>query len=146
MLDRSGRLRELGVRLLGDAAEEAVDESPGVLGGQRLGQLDGFVDGYGIGHVVTPQELEQRDPEHVPVDDGHAIELPAVGMGRYQGIDVRLMRLDALDQNAGSSSDLGRELLATLVLEAATHPSLSSARLEGFHGQPVPDLRFVEDV
>ena len=67
-------------------------------------------------------------------------------MGRYQSIDIRLMRLDTLDQNAGSSSDLGREFLGTLLLRAGTHPPLAGARLVRFQGQPVPDLRFVEDV
>ena len=67
-------------------------------------------------------------------------------MGRDQSIDIRLMRLDTLDQNAGSSSDLRRKLLGSFGLRAPTHPALAGAHLERFQGQPVPDLRFVEDV
>jgi len=67
-------------------------------------------------------------------------------MARYEGIDISLMPLDALDQKVGSSSDLQGKLLVTVVLGAGTDPPFSGASLVRFDRQPVPDLRFVEDV
>src|SRR5688500_20396665 len=58
---------------LRDLAEQPVDEAAGIVGRERLGQLDGLVDRNRYGHVVGPEELEQRDPNDVAIEDRKSV-------------------------------------------------------------------------
>src|SRR5690606_39755729 len=62
--------------ILEDAAEEAVDETRGVVRRQLGGQRHGLVDGDGTRHVVVEHQLPHAQAQDGPVDGGHARECP----------------------------------------------------------------------
>src|SRR5204862_5488044 len=60
-----------------DPAENAVDETCGVVGRIPLRQLDGFADRDLVRNLVPP-ELVDCDPQHVPLDRAQALGRPAL--------------------------------------------------------------------
>src|SRR5436190_15367647 len=64
--------------LLRDAAEDAIYEAPGVLGGVALRERNGLVDRHLERHLAAV-ELEDREPEDVPLQRAEPVCGPLVG-------------------------------------------------------------------
>jgi nicotinate-nucleotide--dimethylbenzimidazole phosphoribosyltransferase len=100
---RSRYLRTRGVsssgtsQFLGDAAEHAVHEAAGVVGGEALGELDGLVDARRRRHVGTVAELVDRHPQQRAIDDRHALERPPLGEAADELVDLLAVHLHAVD-------------------------------------------------
>src|SRR5215470_730723 len=95
---RTGADSERRTEFFVDAIEQAVDESARLLGPELLGDLDRLVDRDLRRHLGRPQELVDRQPEDVAVDDGHPLEVPVLRELRDRVIDLRLVRLHAADE------------------------------------------------
>src|SRR3954462_6450820 len=74
-------------QLLGDAAEQTVDEATRVLGGVLLRQLDRLADHHCARDLRLPAELVGREAEDGAVDRGHALECPVLGELAQQRVD-----------------------------------------------------------
>jgi hypothetical protein len=80
---RAAQASGLQARLeLEQPTEQPVDERGRVVGRERPGELDGLVDDHGVGYVVPPEQLEGAQPEDGPVDGGHPVQGPALGVRR----------------------------------------------------------------
>ena len=67
---------------------------------QHGGRLDGLGDGHAIRDVVVVEDLPRPDAGDGPVEHGHALERPAVGVRSDRVIQLAQMRVDALDDVA----------------------------------------------
>src|SRR5262245_49773296 len=108
-----------GPQLAMDAIEDPVDEAPGLLGPELLGDLDRLVDGHLGRYLGRAQELVDGQPQDVAIDHGHPLELPVLGALPDHAIDAVLVGAHAPHDSAG-------ELSRLLV-----------------HGMPGPELRLV---
>src|SRR6478736_3013630 len=88
-------------QLLGDAAQEAVDEAAGVLGRVLLGQLDRLADHDRARDLGLPPELVGGQPEDGAVDRGHALERPVLRELAQQRVDVGVVLLDPTHEPLG---------------------------------------------
>src|SRR5262245_7526741 len=98
---RTGADSERRAEFFVDAIEQAVDEPARLLGTELLGDLDGLVDRDLRRHVGIPQELVDREPQDVAVDDRHALDVPVLGELREGVVDLGLIRLRAPDERLG---------------------------------------------
>src|SRR4051812_710184 len=67
--------------------EEAVDEGRRLVRRQRVRELDRLVDRDGVRYVVVVEQLPRRQPEQRAIDARHAVERPALRVGRQQLVD-----------------------------------------------------------
>ena len=109
--------------LLGDAAQQPVDEPAGVLGGVLLGELDRLADHDRGRHVGLPAELVRAEAQHRAVDRGHALERPVLGELAQQRVDVGVVLLDA-------AHELHRVLVGRRRLLLEEHVDAEVAHLE----------------
>src|SRR3989338_8490441 len=98
-------LRYMGSMLV-DGVQDAVDELAGFGVAEPLGQLDGLVDADFWGDPFLMQQLEGPEPQDVPVNHRHALDVPVVRMAGDDGVDVGQMRHRAAEQLVRESLDL----------------------------------------
>src|SRR6516164_5991284 len=91
-------------QLLGDAAQQAVDEAAGILGRVQLGQLDRLADHDRTRDLGLPPELVGGQPEDGAVDRGHALERPVLRELAEQRVDVGVVLLDPRTSRTAYSS------------------------------------------
>ena len=66
--------------VVGDPAEQAVEEARRVVGGQLSGQLHRLADRHRVVDLVDVQQLVHGDPGQVAVDHRHPVQRPALGV------------------------------------------------------------------
>jgi len=95
--------------------QQPVHEGRRALGGQVPGELNRLVDGHRVGDLVLPQQLVGPDAEDVPVDRGHPVQRPSLGVGGEQLVDARPVCLDPFHQFGGVRGHRRGLLRGTLV-------------------------------
>src|SRR5688572_363172 len=114
--------------LLTDAAEHAVDEAAGVVGGIALGQVDRLADGDAEGDVGPPAELIDGDAQEVAVDDRHPVDRPAIGELGDDGVDFVAVVFHAPGQLNGVGGGGDGELEEQVVDRRPAHVELVTQR------------------
>src|SRR5262245_38820235 len=117
---RTGTGSEGRTELFVNAIQQAVDEPARLLGAELLGDLDGLVDRDLRRHVRRVEQLVDRKPENVAVDDGHPVEVPVLRELRDRVIDLRLVRLGAEGERVGEG--------ARVVVDRMARPELLVVR------------------
>src|SRR5229473_836197 len=125
----------------GDAAQDAVDEAPGLVARESLGQLDRFIDG-GLGrHPAVNGDLVDGDPKHDAVHFGHLVELPVVGGFTEDCVQFFSVGDDASHELAGESRDVGsRRALISVIQQDLFGIVIRSLELEQDLERQLPGL------
>src|SRR5262245_43329440 len=109
--DRAYNLLELPLSL--DAIQNAVNELRGLLRAVSARDLDRFVDDDRAGSFGIEQQFLCRQPQDVPIDNGHPVQPPVFGMALNHGIDLFYM-LNGLRHKSPGKLDDGRLLFMVL--------------------------------
>src|SRR5687768_14467225 len=99
-----------------DAVEDAVDEAARLPRAELLGDLDRLVDDHLGRRFRAPAKLVHREAEDVAVHDGHAIEVPVLGVAGDDVVDLRPRSRGAPDDALGE--------LARVRVERVLRPEL----------------------
>jgi hypothetical protein len=110
-----------------DGVEHAVDENGRRLAAVAFCDFDGLVDDDGRGQDFFLEELEDGQPEDIPVDQPHPGDTPVFRGPLDQGIDLVAPAGDAADEPGGVVARRVRELL---VLGCAPQDRLGSSVVE----------------
>src|SRR6266852_942903 len=101
----------------GDATQDAVDEAPGLVAREGLGELDRFVDGGFGRYAAVDGDLVNGDAKHDAVHLGHLVELPVVGGLAKDSVQFLPVGDDPAHQLAGKGRDVGGRRALTRVIE-----------------------------
>src|SRR5438477_2291446 len=106
---RRTRARARSSRGRGHPAEDAVDEAAGLVAGERLRELDRFVDRCLGRHLPVDRDLVDRDPQDDAIDLRHLLEPPVLGRFAQDPVEPLPVGDDALHELAREIRDvLGR--------------------------------------
>ena len=84
--------------VVGNPAQDPVEEPWRVVRRQRLRELDRLRDRHRIVDLVVVEQLVHRDAGQIPVDHRHPLQGPALGVAGQQLVDAHGVAVHALDQ------------------------------------------------